>query len=240
MRIYKCLIWWTSILTLLSLTVAIKINCCYGTRYDFEENIFLAIFGSAAITVLTSIITYFYERQKTLKNFLYHTVELIKFLNRYQADFSLVKKVQFYVDYYDLNKYMWDNDYGDIDFFFDRITKSRKYIYDSICRPIFDFTESVTNYVWDFRCYLDNSGKNDEVIKKYIEELESYLIKKVEKEIPVEYNEDNIPISYSKVKSFSPKLAKNISDELNGRYYTIMYGEKAKKRLTEDSGNGQT
>lgn len=238
MRIYKYLIWWTSVLTLSSLLIAIILNCSYGTEYDFEENICLAIFGSAALADLSSAVTYHYEKRKILRSFLYHTAGLIKFLNKYQKDFSLEKKLRFYLDYHDIDKHMWIADYEDISFFIDFKGKNKKYIYDNIYMPIIDFNGAVSKYVWNFRWHLDGSEKNDEVMKRYIKELETYLIKEVEKDIPVEYDENNVPVSFSKVKSVSPKLSKDIYKELYGRYFVITYGEKAKKQFAEDKDNG--
>lgn len=234
MRVYKYLIWLTGILTLSSLLIAIIINCRYGTKYDFEENVCLAIFGSAALTVLSSTVTYYYEKRKTLESFLYNTLGLVKFLNKYQDNFNLEKKIQFYLDYHDIDKHMWDADYGNISFFFDIKSKNRKYIYNNIYMPINNFNNAVSKYVWNFRWHIDGSGKNDKVMKKYIEELETYLIKKTEEEVPVEYDENNVPISSLKIENVVPKLTRDIYKELYGQYFTIMYGKKAEKQNVED------
>ncbi len=236
MRVYKILFWLSSLLTLSTLLIAIRLHTNNSVQYDFEINICLAIFGSAAVTVLSSLITYYFEKRKTLESFLYHTSELVKFLNKYQEKLSLERKIQFFLDYYDIDKHMWDADYNDISFMCEIKGKKKKYIYDNIYIPIVNFNNAVAKYIWNFRWYLDGSGKNDEVMKKYIKELEKYLIKNVEKEIPTAYDENNVPISFSKIKSVSPKLVNDIYKELYGRYFIIMHGKKRKNSM-EDKSN---
>lgn len=238
MRIYKCLFWLTSILASLSLAIATIINCCYGMEYDFEENVCLAIFGSAALTSLSSLVTYYYEKRKTLKSILYNTAGLVKFLNKYQENLNLDQKIQFYLDYNDIDKHMWDADFEEISFLLDLKAQNKKYIYDNIYTPITNFNNAVSKYIWNFRWHIDGSGKNNEEMKEYVDKLETYLIKKVEKDIPIEYDENKDSISVSKVRSVSSKLSEDIYKELYGKYLTIMYGKKAGKKNTEARDNG--
>lgn len=61
-------------------------------------------------------------------------------------------------------------------FLFERLIKSRKYIYEKIYKPVIDFNNAVANHEWHFRWYLDGSGKNDFVMEGFLSELQDYLL----------------------------------------------------------------
>ncbi len=136
-------------------------------------------FGSALLSALTSLITYFHEQRSTLDGFMYHCKYILHALNKYQDSMSLEEKMKFYLEYHDLDKSMWDADYGNMDFFAEKITGNRKYIY--------------------------------------------------EKSIPTDYDETGRPIAFCEVAMLESKLVREISQELDGKYYRIMYGKRHMK-----------
>lgn len=230
MRIYKKMIQISFVITVGAFLGAIILHyCCPCYETEFWINVCLGLFGSAALTVLTSIVSYWYERVKTLENFSYHTRQFLSIVNKYQESMTLEQKLQFFLDYYEFDKIAWDSDMGNIDFFFEPITKDREYIYYNIYKPILDFNNAVAKHVWHFRWHLDGSGKNDVVMQKFVLELEDYILRIEEKKIPTEYDENGNILSYSSCKVVQSKLVCDIDNELAGRYLGIMCGKKSTK-----------
>ena len=238
MRVYKNLTLITGAVSTVSLIISILLNYLCPNS-DFWINVSLAIFGSALLTALTALITYFYEKRKTLEGFMYGTLRIIGFINKYEVDFSLDKKVQFFIDYYDLEKDTWDAYFGDMDFFLEKITGNREYIYANIYSPIRAFGNAVAEHIWHFRWHLNGTGKNDTVMKLFVEELEDYLIEKRETKVPTAYDENNNPTSFTTFSEVSSKMVKSLYKELYGRYYTIMYGKHQANKLTEEQDDGE-
>lgn len=244
MRIYKKLTIFTIIIAVIALSIAILLHYlipCVET--EFWINVLVGIFGSAVLTTLTSIVSYHYERRKILEGFVYHTRQILSYLNKYQENMPLEQKLQFFLDYDDLDKSAWDMDFGDMDFFFEKVCGNRKYIYNCIYKPILDFNAAVANHIWHFRWHLDGCGKNERVMLSFLAELQDYLIGKTECDVPSEYDEDGNVSAFYHYSTVQPKLVLHIQEEINGRYYDIMYGKNIfKKKLTlqGDENNGQT
>lgn len=196
---------------------------------DFWINVCLAIFGSALLSALTSLVTYFNEKRSTLEGFMYHCKYILHALNKYQDSMSLEEKMKFYLEYHNLDKSVWDADYGNMDFFAEKITGNRKYIYEKIYLPILKFNQAVNNHVWHFRWYFDGSGKNEPVMEMFVEQLEQHLLYRNEKSIPTDYDETGKPIAFCEVAMLESKLVREISQELDGKYYRIMYGKRRMK-----------
>lgn len=246
MKAYKKLTIIATIISVMAFLLAVILHYCYPCyETEFWINVCLGLFGSAVLTVLTSVVTYWYDKIKTLESFQSHTLQLLSIANKYQENMLLEEKIRFFLSYNEFDKIAWDSDFGNIDFFFERITRSRKYIYYNIYKPILDFNQAVANHVWHFRWHLDGSGKNDVVMQKFVDELQSYLLRITEKDVPTEYDENNNPISFCHYRTAEPKLVFDVKRELGGRYYNIMYGkrkaEKFGKELKEREvqSNGQ-
>ena len=204
-------------------------NCACDN--EFWSNFCLSIFGSSMLTMLTSLLMYHHERRKTLESFLYHTRQLMNMLNRYQLHMTDDQKVSFFLAYHDFDKMAWDTDFGNMDFFFERIHKNRAYIYYKIYDPIIKFNDSLNECAWNLRWYLDGSGKNENVIKDYIHKLEIQLIRTalVYKRV----KEDVSNNSSEWVGGYyisEPRLTHQIREELGGRYHDIMYNQKGKEK----------
>ena len=128
-----------------------------------------------------------------------------------------------------------DADFGNIDFFFERITKHREYIYYSIYTPILDFNNAVANHMWHFRWHLDGSGKNDTVMLSFVTELQDYLLERTGKSLPTEFDETGKAISFCYYTATQPKLVHDIRKELNGYYYEIMYGKRTARKAQNET-----
>lgn len=240
MRIYKKLTVYTSIIAVIALAIAVllhyRIPC---GDVDFWVNVLVGIFGSAVLTTLTSIVSYHYERRKILEGFIYHTRQILSYLNKYQEKMTLEQKLQFFLDYSDLDKSAWDMDFGDMDFFFEKKYGNRKYIYDCIYKPIFDFNSAVENHIWHFRWHLDGSGRNESGMLSFLTELQDYLLKKIERDVPNEYDEDGKVISFCRCSFTTTKLVADIQQELSGHYYEILYGKNYKEAVDTTGGKNK-
>ena len=112
-----------------------------------------------------------------------------------------------------------------MDFFTEKITGNRKYIYEKIYLPILRFNQAVSDHIWHFRWYFDGSGKNKPVMEMFVEQLELHLLYRDKKSIPTDYDETGKAIAFCEVTSLESKLVREISKELNDKYYRIMYGK---------------
>lgn len=229
MRPYKRLTLICGIISFFSFVICLFLYYFVGNEEDFWINVCLAVFGSALLSALTSLVTYFHEKRSILENFVYHYKNLLHVLNKYQDSMSLEEKMKFYLDYHDIDKSAWDADYGNMDFFAEKITGKRKYIYERIYLPILSFNQAVDEHVWHFRWYFDGSGKNESVMVMFVEQLEQHLLYRDEKSIPTDYDEAGKPIAFCEITSLESKLVREISQELDGKYYSIMYGKQRGK-----------
>lgn len=235
MKVYKKMTVISAIITVSSLTAAMIMHYLFPcSETDFWINVCLGIFGSAFLTILTSIMSYNHEKVKTLENFLYHTRQILSVANKYQEHMTLEQKIHFFIEYSEFDKIAWDADFGNMSFFFEKTTHNQKYIYDNIYKPILDFNHAVANHVWHFRWHLDGSGKNDAVMQKFVDELQGYLLRITEQDVPTEYDENNNPLSFCHYRSTEPKLVFDVKRELGGRYYDIMYGKRKAAKLDKE------
>lgn len=227
MKAYKNLTIIATMISVIAFFLALILHYCFPCyEAEFWINVCLGLFGSAALTVLTSIVSYFSEKIKTLQDFLYHTRQILSIANKYQEHMTLEQKIRFFLEYSEFDKIAWDADFGNMSFFFEKTTHNQKYIYDNIYKPILDFNHAVANHVWHFRWYLDGSGKNDAVMQKFVDELQGYLLQITGYDVPTEYDKDGNVISTCHCRAIEPKLVREIEDELTGRYYEIMCGKR--------------
>lgn len=111
MKVYKKIIIWMIIISLISLVSGgiIEYKKIGGdNHYQFFENISLGIFASAILSLITAIISYIRERKKFLiifyqnvKNALYTSLEIIDSMKNKSKKFnSLINKLVEYNDYF--------------------------------------------------------------------------------------------------------------------------------------------
>lgn len=211
----------TGALTCISFAVLMIIHYRFqGTEADFWCNVCLAVFGSSLLTLITSCIGYATEKRHTLEGFSYSTRSLLHVINKYDFNWDLEKKIDFFLDYTDVDKSVWDAHYGAMYFMFDPDMEKRKYIYQKIYKPILDFNLRVADHAWHFTLHKDGSGKNDVVMANFVREIEVLFMEEKSSKFTLG---DGIERQVSSVYN---KLVRTISEELNGKYYNIMYGKK--------------
>lgn len=225
MRLYKKLTYLSGIVSAVSFLVCLLLHYNFsGNESEFWVNVCLALFGSALLTTLSSIVSYFQERRSTLEGFAYHCKQILRILNKYQESMSLEEKMSFYLDYHDFDKTAFDVDYGNIDFFLEKFTGDREYIYQKIYLPILNFSKAVNSHVWHFRWYFDGSGKNTSAMEIFVNQLEHHLLFQEESELPAtDVHHGN---ALEELISTESRLVSEISNQLNTRYYDILYLKK--------------
>ena len=199
----------------------------YGTDggdADFWCNICLSIFGSALLTSISSLIGYYYEKRRTLEGFSYSTRALISFIKKYDINWDDERKIDFFLDYDMMDKTIWDSQLGEIYFMVDKNRQNFLYIYERIYKPITELNILIASHELHFRLHKDGSGRNEEVMHQFISEIEPLFM---EKRMEKYENSDGM---ITTVTSTRNKLVKNVLDELNGRYYDLMYSKKAEKK----------
>lgn len=83
MRVHKNLTYRAALIAIASFATAVLLHYLIPcTETDFWVNVCLGVFGSAVLTVMTSIVFYHYEKRNTLEGFYYHTRQLLSYLNK--------------------------------------------------------------------------------------------------------------------------------------------------------------
>jgi len=220
MRIYRNSIIVTGILSVVSIVLAAILNFITAAD-DFWSNALLGLFGSGVLTLITSVIGYCVERRRTFEGFAYATKAILRNINRYQLNWELDTKVEFFINYHEDFGSEWDKYFGDFCFLVDKGSVTRKYIYDSIYMPIKKTTDLVGSHIWNFRWHKDGSGKNDAVIGKMVQEIEDTFMSVT--------TEKPNPESDFAITSIQNQLVSKVMDELNGHYYELMYPHLSKR-----------
>ncbi len=225
MRNYVISVKATTVVTALSFIAALITHYVFhGNEAEFWCNVWLAVFGSGFLAAITSYIGYSYEKRRTMENFNYSTRGLLRILNKYDLKWDNEKKIDFFLDYLDVDKTLWDGQLGEICFLCDPKRQKFEYVYEKIYLPILSFNQKIAGHEFHFRWHKDGSGKNDAVMQEFIGELEMLFMKNkiVERETP-----DGEKFSMTIIQN---KLVYTTLEELNGYYYELMYGKKQTKR----------
>ena len=215
----------TATLSGLSFIVALILH--YGFHEEEAEfwcNVCLAAFGSGLLTFITSCIGYAAEKRRTLEGFSYSTRFLLHVLNKYDLNWNLEKKIDFFLDYADIDESTWDAQLGSIYFMFDPGREKFKYIYWKIYKPILDLNRKIAAHEFHFKWHKDGSGKNDAVMTTFVDEIEELFMEKL---ICKHTLEDGQEMQATTIQN---KLVHTALEELNGKYYDIMYGKKHAER----------
>ena len=214
----------TAILTCAALAMTLIIHYGFhGTEAEFWCNVCLAVFGSGLLTFITACIGYATEKRRTLESFSYSTRSLLRIINKYDLDWGLEKKIDFFLDYADVDKAVWDAHMGAIHFLYDPNREKYKYIYQNIYKPILDLNQRIAAHGAQFKWHKDGSGKKDIVMAEFISEIEALFMENVASN---HVSEDGKELQTTLVRN---KLVYTILKELNGRYYDIMYDKRRKR-----------
>lgn len=211
MKTHKYTIVWLAVICPVSLIVAYIFDM---KNIGFWANVFIGVFSSGILVLGLSVIGYHTERKKTLEEFLSYAYKAAENYNQFensgdpQYTMNIVLKMNEF-DYSPL-----DSALGSIDFLFAKNT-DRSYIFD-IYKRIKDLSGILKEKSWHFKQYKTETG-NLTVMKHYIEEIDKEIM------------------SRTTSSSFN-MINKEITDELNGRYFEIIYGRKAKAKLEGRSG----
>ena len=217
MRNYAISIYITTPLTIVALSAAMLLHyCATGANADFWCNVCLGIFGSGLLTVLVSCVGYASEKKKTMEGFFYNTLDILRFLSRYDGNWERDRKIDFFICYGDMNLDSWDMCYGDMLFLFDFSKKKMKYVFEKIYSPIISFNKIVGNRCYHLRLYKNGDSNNTAVIDKMLAEIESLLI--TEEKSVVESEGRQITVTHEKSQLTNPVLK-----ELYDGYYNLMY-----------------
>lgn len=192
----------------------------HGADADFWCNVCLAAFGSGLLTFITSCIGYATEKRHTLESFSYSTRSLLHILNKYDLDWNLEKKIDFFLDYTDIDKSVWDAYLGGICFMFDPCKEKYKYVFQKIYKPILDVNQKIAEHEAHFKWHKDGSGKNDVVMANFVNEIESLFMEKITSNHMLEDGQE------FQTTTVQNKLVHSILEELNGEYYDMMYNKR--------------
>lgn len=190
----------------------------------FWTNVLLGVFGSSLLAAITSLIGYFSEKRKLMEAFFSETIKILGIFCRYQVDLSLEQKIDFYLSWDDYDNGAWDLAFGGMDFF---DNKSRRYIYNTIYHPIHDILLKFKSHSIHFRMHKNGTGVNSAVMSDFVAELEEYFIGGS----LYSFNNDVGLVIENRIdKAF----IEGMFNELNGKYYVLMYGKKkARRNLSE-------
>lgn len=228
MRNYAISIRITLMMTLISFVGVMIVHYGFcGKEPEFWVNVLLAIFGSGLLTAISSFVGYFYEKRRSLESFLYSTRGFLRFLNKYDSDWEIEKKIDFYLDYLNSDKSSWDMQLGDIYFLYDPERKKFKYIYHKIYSPLAKLNELIGDHELHFSSFKSSKCPNYKAMQIIIDEVETYFLDISTAE--VDDGNNKIPCTWAK-----PKLTRQIRDELSGYYYILMYGKKIAERNTNN------
>lgn len=148
-------------------------NINSGFWYDSA----LAVLGGGVLAIITSFVTYYSLKKKTLHSFNYQTRALLKYLNQYDIEnMTLDEKVDFFWGFYQLDKIEWDLLYEEIYFLWDFRNKKKDYIRDKIYLPIVKIDEQLHNDETHYRVYKRAKMKNQNVISECIKKVEDLFM----------------------------------------------------------------
>ncbi len=218
MRVYGNTIKVMTVISLLSLVFAFMIRG--NINLAFYYDISMSVFGGAVLTLITSIVGYRVERRQAMETFSTYVKKHLNKINKAAKTASLEQKIDFYINFTDSELPDLGDAYSKINFLFDKCNKNRDYIFNKIYLPIQELENKINHYAPNFRWYKDGSGKNEKAMCQIVNEIEELLFE-VKR---YEYKENRKLITGESVNN---KLVKSINEELNNRYYILMYGKKA-------------
>ncbi|MBQ3513812.1 MAG: hypothetical protein IJA32_08445 [Lachnospiraceae bacterium] len=212
----------TVVLALSSLTIAMGLN--YLCKEQFWCNVCLGIFGSSLLTAVTSIIGYYVERRRITEGFFTETLKIIKEINKYQHDLVLDDKIDFCLSLSDYDTTTLNMYYGQMDFFRNQY---RKDVFERIYNPVLSVLKKASSHAWHFRMHKNGTGRNEVVMQKFVDEIESIILERTQFKYEADENQECVAIG---IKN---KIVEEISKELNGWYFEMMYGKKKASKVTE-------
>ena len=91
-----------------------------------------------------------------------------------------------------------------------------------------DAHKKACSHTWHFEMQINGTAVNDEVMEKFVNGLETIIIREEEYVVGNDNNEYVVKGGYN-------HIVKKFDTELNGKYYEIMYGKKKAKENREET-----
>ena len=219
MRVNKISVYITAPITILSLAAAIVLH---NLDFEFATNILIGIFASGLLAFILAIIGYFVERRKVLERFYTYVQKSASNFNRFENNGDLEQSISSILFMNQIDYVELDNAYGDIAFlFFNK--KNKSYIYDRLYHPITTARNLIAEKCFHFREYRNAIEGNKRVMHILVQDVAEVLLSTTTKK-------GFTGMGMSMVMNFTyNKLAENLRNELNGKFYKLMYPFKHKE-----------
>ena len=220
MRTNKPAIIWSTIISVVALICSLVLQY-FGLEY--AANLLAGIFASGVLTIMISIINYRTERRKTLEQFYSYAKKAANNYNRFENDGDLERSIDSVLAMNDFDYIELDNAYGDMSFLF-HDKKTRKYIFEKIYEPTLVLRKLISEKCFHFREYKKAFSGNSRVMRIFVDEVAVAIMSQQEM---TSVNEHGVSIV---MKTTHNKAVEQLLEELDGRYYKIMY-PRAKKEV---------
>lgn len=222
MRANKYAIIITSVLSALSLIIAIVLNCFSTPQFGFTINLLIGVFASGIVALVVSIISYAAERRNTLERFASQIERLMRAIRDYKSSNDYQQMVPIIKDLSLFDYLALDFAFGDMCFlFFNK--RTHKYVFNCLYKPTLNLRNSINRFIFNIESQNDiNAAKTN------LKEIDELLLFQG-KEIILDNDE--------KTRIIIPpynKMYIDLGRELYGRYRKIMYPfEKDKEKQNE-------
>jgi hypothetical protein len=191
----------------------------------FWSNVFIGVFSSGMLVFILSVASYRIERRRTLEKFYASVQEIINNINQYDKQDDPEKTMDVVLE---MNKYNYtdfETSFGDIDFIFNK-NKNGKYIYEEIYKKICDSRNMLAEKSFHFAEYKKAKHGNLAVMKLFIDDIDAAIMDRTEKKV---INKEGIEITMGYSYNL---LADELSEELSGRFYELMYSKSHNNKKT--------
>lgn len=224
MRTNKPAIIWSTIVTIAALICSLYLHYF---SFEYWSNLFAGIFASGVLTIMISIINYRTERRKTLEQFYSYAKKAANNYNRFENDGDLERSINSILSMNDFDYIELDNAYGDMSFLF-HDKKTRKYIFEKIYEPTLVLRRLIRKKCFHFKEYRKALNGNSRVMRIFVNEVAEAIMEYKEM---TSVNEHGVSMV---MKTSHNKVVEQLLEELNGRYYEIMYPHAKKEVKNAD------
>ncbi|MCM3342522.1 MULTISPECIES: hypothetical protein [unclassified Paenibacillus] len=216
MQIQKDNIKFTFIISVFSFAAALWVST---TSNGFWLNVLIGIFSSGLLTLFLSVVAYRIEKKKTLEAFYSSVIEVINNFSKYEKNDDAINTINAVLSMNEFNYMELDTSYGNISFLvFDK--RHREYINQKIYSRINIVRNAVAEKSFHFKEFKKSKNGNLRVMEIFINEIDDLFITKTIKEIA------DLQGQVIKLNVSFNKITKELSDELKGDYFILMYGKK--------------
>lgn len=220
MRENKLAIILTFILFCVSLFISILFQIISST---YVSTIFAGICSSSFLALVIAAINYLVARRRTLEKFYCYALKVVANFNKFDNSGDLERAIDSVLIMNQFDYYEIDNAFGDMNFLFNN-ERTLTYIFKNIYEPILRLRDLITVKSFHFREYRKTEHGNKLVMKDFISDIDSVIMKRKEYELQTETGS-------VKCSASENGFVKMLKDELGGRYYDLMYLKKHGSRV---------